>query len=41
MHLHIHVIPRYEDGPSMVEWEPKTAEPEELRETARLIQEKL
>ena len=37
MHFHMHIIPRYEGGPSMVTWEPGTAAPEELAETAAAI----
>jgi histidine triad (HIT) family protein len=37
MHFHMHVIPRYEGGPSMVTWEPGTAAPEELAEKAAAI----
>ncbi|MCD8084064.1 MAG: HIT family protein [Clostridiales bacterium] len=36
-HLHVHVIPRYEGGPSMVAWTPGSAEPEELAQTAAKI----
>lgn len=38
-HFHMHIIPRYEDGPNMVSWTPGKAEPEELADTAKLIQE--
>lgn len=38
-HFHMHIIPRYEDGPCMVSWTPGKAEPEELADTSRLIQE--
>lgn len=36
-HFHMHIIPRYEDGPAMVTWEPQTAADEELKEAAKLI----
>lgn len=36
-HLHVHVIPRYEDGASMVTWEPGKPEDEELKQTANTI----
>lgn len=36
-HLHVHVIPRYEDGPSIVTWEPKNADAEALAQTADQI----
>ena len=31
-HFHTHVIPRYENGPEMVTWEPGKAEKEELEQ---------
>lgn len=40
-HFHMHVIPRYEDGPAMVAWTPGSAAPEELSETAKLIKQSL
>lgn len=40
-HFHMHIIPRYENGPAMVDWTPGKAEPEELAATAQLIQEGL
>lgn len=36
-HLHVHVIPRYEGGPTMVSWNPGKAESEELAKTADTI----
>lgn len=36
-HFHMHVIPRYENGPAMVSWTPGKAEPDELSATAELI----
>lgn len=36
-HLHVHVIPRYDDGPVMVSWVPGGATAEELAETAETI----
>ena len=39
--FHMHIIPRYENGPAMVDWTPGKAEPEELAATAQLIQEGL
>lgn len=36
-HLHLHVIPRYEDGSAMVAWEPGKPEDEELKQTANTI----
>lgn len=36
-HFHMHVIPRYEGGPSIVSWTPGKAAPEELTEVADKI----
>ena len=36
-HFHMHVIPRYEGGPSIAAWAPGKATPEELAETAEKI----
>ena len=36
-HLHVHVIPRYEDGPAMVTWEPGQSDAEELAEVAEIL----
>ena len=33
-HFHVHVIPRYEGGPDMVNWVPGKPEQEELAQTA-------
>ncbi|MGL5435909.1 MAG: HIT family protein [Lachnospiraceae bacterium] len=40
-HLHVHVIPRYENGPTMISWEPGTAETAELRQISESITNKL
>lgn len=40
-HLHVHVIPRYEGGPSMVTWEPGKADAEELAQVAETLQQAL
>lgn len=40
-HFHVHVIPRYEGGPSIVSWTPGSEEPETLKETAEKIKEAL
>ncbi len=40
-HFHIHVIPRYDDGPSMVSWVQGDPAAEELSETARILREAL
>ena len=36
-HFHMHVIPRYADGPDMVCWEPGSPSKDELAETAAQI----
>ena len=36
-HLHVHVIPRYEGGPDMVNWVPGKPEQEELVQTAETL----
>jgi len=36
-HFHMHVIPRYEDGPDMVNWTPGTTNPEELEALAEKL----
>ena len=38
-HFHVHIIPRYEGGPSMVTWAPGKAEPEELAKISTTIRE--
>ena len=40
-HLHVHVIPRYENGPVMVAWNPGKAESRELEETAGILKNAL
>lgn len=40
-HFHMHVIPRYEDGPDMVSWVPQSASPEELQAVADMIRSNL
>lgn len=40
-HFHVHVIPRYEGGPSMVTWIPGSEKAEVLAETAEKIREAL
>ncbi|MEG2871276.1 MAG: HIT family protein, partial [Clostridium sp.] len=37
-HFHVHIIPRYEDGPNIVTWEPRTASAEELNQVRACIQ---
>ena len=36
-HLHIHVIPRYEDDPLKLPWIPSPGDPEEIAATADLL----
>lgn len=36
-HFHTHVIPRYENGPEMVTWEPGKAEKEELEQIGNML----
>lgn len=36
-HFHMHIIPRYANGPQMVAWEPGTSEPAEQAEIAAKI----
>ncbi|RGY97351.1 HIT family protein [Clostridium sp. AM58-1XD] len=37
-HFHVHIIPRYEDGPAIVTWAPGHSEDQELAELAHAIQ---
>ena len=38
-HFHMHIIPRYENGPEMVSWTPGISSAEELAETGEKIRE--
>lgn len=38
-HFHVHVIPRYEDGPDMVNWIPGKSDSETLARTAEKLKE--
>jgi len=38
-HFHTHIIPRYENGPQMVSWEPGKADSNELAEISKKINE--
>ncbi len=40
-HLHVHVIPRYENGPAMVTWEPGSPAEGELEQTAKVLRAEL
>ncbi len=40
-HFHVHLIPRYEEGPEMVSWAPEKADPEELKLTGAAIRNAL
>ena len=37
MHMHVHVIPRYEGGETMLSWDPKEADPDQNALIAKLI----
>ena len=38
-HLHMHVIPRYEDDPLELPWVPSPGDPDEIAATAELLRE--
>lgn len=38
-HLHVHVIPRYDNGPSMIAWTPEEAKQEELALAAKTLKD--
>ena len=40
-HFHVHLIPRYEEGPVMVSWLPGKVSPEELAQTGAAIRSAL
>lgn len=40
-HFHMHVIPRYEDGPAMISWVPGEPSAKELEDTAKMLQDAL
>ena len=40
-HFHVHVIPRYEDGPAIVTWEPGKADSQELAEISSSIRNEM
>lgn len=40
-HFHVHIIPRYEDGPEMVTWEPGTVSAEEMGRIVEAVKEAL
>lgn len=40
-HFHVHIIPRYEDGPQMVAWEPGTVSAEEMGRIVEAVKEVL
>lgn len=41
MHFHMHIIPRYEGGPKMVAWEPKSLDQEESKNIVEAVKAKL
>lgn len=40
-HFHVHIIPRYENGPEMVTWEPGKAESGELEKISSMLKAEL
>lgn len=38
-HFHVHIIPRYEDGPNIVTWNPGKMNPEELERISHCVKE--
>ena len=40
-HFHVHIIPRYENGPAMVTWEPGKAESEDLEKISSILKAEL
>ncbi len=40
-HFHVHIIPRYEDGPAIVTWDPGKADSQELAEISSLIRSEM
>lgn len=40
-HLHVHVIPRYENGPAMVSWSPGKSKQAELMQVSESIRKEL
>lgn len=41
MHFHMHIIPRYEGGPKMLAWEPKSLDQEEAKNIVEAVKAKL
>lgn len=41
MHYHMHIIPRYLNGPQMVTWEPKESNSDEQEKIAALLKESI
>ena len=41
MHFHMHVIPRYKDGPEMVAWKPGSVTTEEAERIAEAVKSQL
>ena len=41
MHYHMHIIPRYTNGPKMVDWKPNESNPEEQQELAECLSKAL
>ncbi len=40
-HFHVHIIPRYENGPDMVNWIPQNSQSETLKELADQLSKKM
>ena len=41
MHFHMHIIPRYANGPKMVDWTPNESNPEEQKQLAEILSKAL
>ena len=41
MHFHMHIIPRYENGPEMVTWKPGSVTPEEMSQIVEAVKAEL
>ena len=41
MHFHMHIIPRYQDGPEMVVWKPGTVSAEEMGKIVEAVKAEL
>ena len=41
MHFHMHIIPRYANGPKIVDWTPNESNPEEQKQLAEILSKAL